>query len=187
MAGGGRNGNIVDAIISGSKYSKTMLGNADGKKTPELEIFSGILDEVNLKPFISGQIINWLVPHYVFIAAISAGIINSGGTTKNFLGNKKLIKDTVKAIREGFGICTRKGINPKREKVNQLYYLPFFICIPVMRKIFSNEDMASMFDGYLKHSVKDIKFMLDKVILSAKPYDIEIPYLTGLRKSIDSL
>ncbi len=187
MAGGGRTGNRIHATISGSKYSKTMIGNADGGDTSPLKPFARSLEDANLKPFISDQIVNWLVPHYVFIAAISAGIIKSGGTMKHFLSNKQMMKDSVKAIREGFNICSKREIDPRKEKVNQLYYLPFFICIPVMRKIFSNKDMASMFDGYLQHAGTDIQYMLDKVIRSAEKHGINTPYLLDLRDNIKIL
>jgi len=187
MAGGGRDDDAVNSVISGSKYSKTMLGNPDGLASDKLREFACIVDKANLKPFISGQIVNWLVPHYVFIAAISAGIIQSGGTMAGFLKNKKIIKSTVKAIREGFCICDKRGVVPKKEKVNRLYYLPFFICIPIMRKIFSSEDMASMFDGYLKHSIRDIKYMLDKVISSGLTHMIEMTHLISLRKNLENL
>jgi len=175
MAGGGRNNRVIESIISGSKYSKTMLGDVNSKIIYEL-------DKANMKPFISGQIINWLVPHYVFIAALSAGVIKAGGTMSAFFNNKQIIRDSIKAIREGFEICSKRGINPKKEKVNRLYYLPFLICIPVMKNIFSNEDMASMFDGYLKHTDREIRYMLNKIISSGKEFDVKTPYLNHLIK-----
>lgn len=131
-----------------------------------------------MKPFISGQIINWLIPHFAFIAAISAGAIKAGGTIRNLLMDKQVLKDSVKAIREGFSICEKKGINPKKEKVNQLYYLPFFICLPIMKKIFGNEDMSMMFDKYLGQSADEVREMLKVIMDDAEPN--KMPYLDDL-------
>jgi len=182
MAGGGRNGNTINAIISGSKYSKTMLGNVNGNSTPAMGKICLAFEKANMRPFVSHQMINWLIPHYVFIAAMSAGIITAGGRTTDFLKHKRQIKETLKAIREGFDICSKGGIDPKQEKVNQLYYFPSFICIPIMKKIFSSEDMASMFDGYLQHAGMEIRYMLGNVISSGKEEGLKTIHLERLSK-----
>lgn len=182
MAGGGKNGNSIEAIISGSKYSKTMLGEIDGATSDRANRIASEMEKAGMKPFISGQIINWLIPHFAFIAAISAGAIKAGGTIRNLLMDKQVLKDSVKAIREGFSICEKKGINPKKEKVNQLYYLPFFICLPIMKKIFGNEDMSMMFDKYLGQSADEVREMLKVIMDDAEPN--KMPYLEDLYKHL---
>lgn len=105
----------------------------------------------------------------------------------DFLSNRQAIKETIKAIREGFHICSERGINPKEEKVNRLYYLPLFICVPIVKKIFSNEDMGLMFDGYLKQSTDEVKKMLVSVIDTSGEYDMKMPYLKRLHHSLEKL
>ncbi|WP_029906615.1 ketopantoate reductase family protein [Prevotella sp. 10(H)] len=184
MAGGGKSSDTVNTVISGSKYSKTMLGESNGEVSPRIQKLSDALEKADMKPFISSQIIDWLVPHCVFIAALSAGVLSAGGTMERFLKNTTLIKKSVKAIREGFQISCRRGIDPKKEKVNKLYYLPFFICIPIMKKIFSNEDMSLMLDGYLSSSHKEITKMLEDIINSGEKYSVDTRNLQELRDSI---
>lgn len=58
MAGGGRDANGLNTIISGSKYSKTMLGEANGEITPRIRKIAEAMEKANMKPFISEQIIN---------------------------------------------------------------------------------------------------------------------------------
>lgn len=184
IAGGGRDAKSINSIISGSKYSKTMLGEMDGKITPRIQKIAKVMESANMKPFISEQIVNWLMPHYAFIVGISVGIIKTGGTMKSFIEDREVIKDAIMAIREGFHICSVRGINPKKEKVNKLYYLPLFISIPVVKKIFKDESMRLMFEGYLKNSSDEIRKMLESVIESGEKYGYEIPHLKRFKKSI---
>lgn len=184
MAGGGKNVNFINAVISGSKYSKTMLGEADGSISPRVNKLADALEKAGMKPFISDKIINWLIPHAAFIAAMSATAIKAGGTINQLLSDKEALKGSVKAIRESFHVCESKEIDPRKEKVNRLYYLPLFICIPIMRKIFSNEDMSGMFDGYLRQSVDEVGMMLGSIMKNGKVCGIAMPYLEDLYKNI---
>lgn len=162
MAGGGRKSGVINSIISGSKYSKTMLGELDGKITPRVQAIAVVMEDAGMKPFISDQIKNWLIPHGVFIAALSAGVIQAGGMGA-FVKNTRVVRESIKNIRKGFRICEERGIDPKKEKVNKLYYLPLFISVPVVKKIFSDEVMRLMFDGYLEDSKSEVEKMLNDI------------------------
>ncbi len=170
MAGGGKDSNNINSIIAGSKYSKTMLGEADGKISDRVKRIASAMEKANMKPFISGQVKTWLVPHYAFIAGFSQSMINAGGCMKDFLSKKRSIKEAVLATREGFHICSEAGFDPKREKVNKLYYMPMFICVPVIRRVFSDESMAMMFEGYIKHASDEVKQMTVNITNSKKRY-----------------
>lgn len=183
MAGGGKAGDVINSIISGSTYSKTLLGEADGSLSARVRKIAEAMQKAAIKPFVSDQIINWLIPHCGFIAAISASGIKAGGISK-LLKDKNLLKESVKAIRESFRICEKKGIDPKKEKVNQLYYLPSFICMPIMKKIFGNEDMSMMFDGYISQSAQEVRIMLKSIIGDGKMQAIATPYLDDLYKTV---
>lgn len=184
MAGGGKNKNDIESIISGSKYSRTMLGERDGKVSKRIETICNIMEKANMKPLISKQIKMWLVPHYAFIACISAGIINAGGSMDDFIFKTNIIKNSVRAIQDSFLICKQAGYNPKKEKVNRIYYMPLFICIPVIKKIFRNKSMGMMFDNFLDTSIEEIREMINNVINDAEKSSIEIYNLRKLRESI---
>ncbi len=170
MAGGGKDSNNINSIIAGSKYSKTMLGEADGQISDRVKRIASAMEKANMKPFISDQIKTWLAPHYAFIAGFSQGMISAGGSMKGFLSKKSTIKEAVLATREGFHICSQVGFDPKKENVNKLYYMPMFICVPVIRKVFNEESMAMMFDGYIKHAYNEIKLMTENIMNSKKRF-----------------
>lgn len=170
MAGGGRDKGTIHSIISGSKYSKTMLGETNGKVTFRIQKIADAMSEAGMKPFISNQIITWLIPHYAFIATLSTGIIKAGGTMKSFLDTPRIVKETILSIRNNFHICSKVGIDPKREKVNKLYYLPLFISMPIVRKVFSDIAMQNMFDGFIRDSTGEVETMMKKIMSTSSTY-----------------
>ena len=175
MAGGGKDENGIHSIISGSKYSQTMLGEISGQITPRVQELANVLTKANMKPCISKQIVTWLIPHYAFMAGIGAGIgagiVVEGSRMQEFLNNGNTIRKSILAIREGFRVCEAMGIDPKKEKVNKLYYLPLFISVPIVKHVFRDEAMQAMFDGYLSNSSKELKRMIEEIIQTAESFN----------------
>jgi len=184
MVGGGRDESGIHCAISGMKKSYTLLGELDGKITPRVKKIAEAFIDSDLKPFVSSNIKDWLITHYALAAALSAGIIKAGGGMV-YAKNSKIIRETLKAIREGFAICSGRGINPKSEKANRPYYLPLFILVPILKKIYSNEGLCMMFDGHIKHSSDEIKKMLYDIIRCGEHQNIKMPYLKNLQRDMD--
>ena len=185
MVGGGKDDKSIHCAISGLKYSNTPLGEKDGRITPRVERLFVALDKAGLKPVMSNQIVVWLITHYAVAAGLSAGIM-SAGSAPQFIENTPIIKITMKAIREGLAICKKMGINPNTEKANRLYYLPLFICVPIAKKIYSNDALQLMFEGHINHSPAEIRQMIDDIIDSGVKYSIATPNLAQLKSYISS-
>lgn len=185
MVGGGKEDKNIHCAISGLKYSNTPLGEKDGRITPRVEKLLVALDKADLKPVISNQILVWLITHYAVAAGLSAGIM-SAGSASQFIENTPIIRTTMKAIREGLAICKKMGINPKTEKANKLYYLPLFICVPIAKKIYSNDALQLMFEGHINHSPAEIRQMIDDIIDNGVKYGVATPNLVQLKSYISS-
>jgi 2-dehydropantoate 2-reductase len=116
---------------------------------------------------------------------LSAGVIKAGGSMKNFTNNSELIREAIMSIREGFEVCKKRGINPKKEKSNAIYYLPFFISIPIIKKVFSKEVLCMMFEGHVKHAPDEMKKMLHDILVKGKEYNIGMPILESFKRSFN--
>jgi 2-dehydropantoate 2-reductase len=176
MVGGGTNEKGINCAISGLKYSYTPVGELNGELTPRVQKIVKVLEDAKLKPVMSKQIKEWLISHYAVAAGLSAGIIKAGSAA-NFTKNTAIIKETIKAIKEGLNICRKRGINPKDEKSNSLYYLPPFIAAAMAKKIYGNEALQLMFDGHTKHSPDEMGKMVNDIIENRKKYKVETPNL----------
>ena len=183
IVGGGRNEQGISSVISGMKQANTLLGESNGENTERVIKIAGVLNDANLKPVISKQIIPWLISHYAVAAGLSAGVMKAGGSMKNFTNNTVLIKEAITSIREGFEVCQKRGINPKKEKSNAIYYLPFFISIPIIKKVFSNEVLSLMFEGHVRHAPDEMKKMVHDILENGKEYNISLPILERFQSS----
>jgi len=184
MVGGGRDSKSIYSAISGLKYSHTPLGELNGETTARVQKMAKALEEANLKPMISTQIRVWLITHYAVAAGMSAGIIKAGGG-KAFAGNSEIIRKTIRSIREGLEVCIKRGIDPKTEKANKLYYLPLFIGVSIAKKIYANEALSIMFDGHTKHSPDEMKKMLVDIIECGGKLNVDMPFLKQLKEGME--
>lgn len=179
MAGGGREGSTIHSVISGLKYSHTPLGEADGTVTPRVQKLAEAMNRAALKPVVYHHIVSWLIIHYAVAAGLSGGIMKAG-SSKAFVSNKTIMKETIKAIREGLEVCKKRGIDLKTDKAGKLYYLPLFISIPIARKIYSDKALQSMFDGHTQHAGDEMRKMMADIIGSGKQYAVDAPCLEAL-------
>lgn len=128
MVGGGKEDKSIHCAISGLKYSNTPLGEKDGRITPRIEKLSKVLDNANLKPAISNQILVWLITHYAVATGLSAGIM-SAGSAPRFIENTPIIRTTMKAIREGLAICKKwVSILKQKKQTNYTIYPYLSVC-----------------------------------------------------------
>jgi 2-dehydropantoate 2-reductase len=183
MVGGGRDDKSIYSAVSGLKQSSTPLGELNGEVTPRVQKLAKAFEEANLKPQISQQIKTWLITHYAVAGALSGGIMKAG-SGKAFAQNSVIIRETIKAIREGFNVCSSRNINPKTEKANKPYYLPLFFIIPILKKIYGSESLCLMFNGHTKHSPDEMKKMLEDIIEYGERGKVKMPYLKRLQKDI---
>lgn len=183
MVGGGRDKDGIHCVISGLKYSHTPIGEVNGEITPCVRKMEQALEEAHLKPMISRQISLWIITHYAVAAGLTAGIM-SAGSAANFVNDSTIIRTTIRAIREGFAICLKRGYNAKAENANKLYHLPLFISVPIARKIYSNEALQLMFDGHVNHAPGEVRQMIEDMIVCGKKYDIATPCLKKLKEMV---
>lgn len=183
MVGGGKDIDGIHCAISGMKYSHTPIGEVSGEITPRVQKIVQALKEAHLNPVPSRQILLWIITHYAAATGLTAGILSAGNAAK-FVGNSAIIRMTIRAIREGFAICLKRGYDAKMEKANKLYQLPLFIGVPIAKKIYSNEALQLMFDGHVNHSPKEVRQMIDDMIAYGIKYNIATPNLIKLKEII---
>ncbi|WP_080904760.1 ketopantoate reductase family protein [Parabacteroides sp. Marseille-P3160] len=183
MVGGGRDADCINSVISGLKQSHTPLGELNGEVSGRVQKIAKAFEDANLKPIIYNQIKIWLITHYAVAAGLSAGIMKAK-SGRNFASNSNILKEAIRAIREGLEVCQKLGYNPKVEKANTLYSLPFFIAIPIAKKVYSNEALCLMFDGHTQHSPDEMKKMLEDIIMGGEKCGVKVPILKHIKEEI---
>jgi len=184
MVGGGRDDHGIHSVISGLKQSQTLLGERNGDTTPRLKKIADAIRNANLKPMITNQIIPWLMTHYAIAAGLSAGVMKAGGSMKTFTGDSKLLKESFMSIREGLEVCRKRGVEPNKVKATAFYTFPFFISIPIAKKIFGKEVLSLMFEGHVKHAPDEMKKMLRDILERGHQYNIQMPFLEAYKRTL---
>ncbi|PKO04952.1 MAG: hypothetical protein CVU41_14420 [Chloroflexi bacterium HGW-Chloroflexi-3] len=78
-------------------------------------------------------------------------------------------------MREGWKICKRQGINPRKVSPTKYYYLPFFLLIPFTNWIYRQKGMQDRFEGHVQHSPEEMKDMYYTLLQLGKKYGINMP------------
>lgn len=187
LLGGAQAEQGITCAISSSKMANTMLGETNGKTSDRLKKIFSVFREANLSPKISNVIIPWLIAHYAMIAALYAGILKAGGSIKLLAGDSTLLKETLYAMRDGFAVCKTKSLDPKKVPPHGLFYLPRFIMIPILKKIYGKPDMQIIFDGHLSNSWDEIQKMYYDVLSIGKLNNVSMPYFSSFEKYFEKL
>lgn len=126
----------IYCTIFGNKDAPTMLGEKDGSITKELKQVEKMFADANMNPFISDHILDWIYTHFAEAAGLLAGVVQTDDY-ENFAQNKTVVKQTISAIREGLRICGKRGIAIKKIRPQCYYFLPTFIMVPFMQKMYA--------------------------------------------------
>lgn len=176
-AGGGRQGNMIDAVIFGMSMTNTVIGEIEGHVSQRVKEFHGLLKKANMNPKIIPNIIPYIRTHYVWGACCLAAYLKAGNY-KDFQ-RTDIIRESYLAMREGWQICIKQGINPKKVVPTKYYYLPFFILIPFTQWIYRQSGMKEMFEGHVQHSPNEMKDMYFSLLELGKKYEVDMPVYNG--------
>jgi ketopantoate reductase len=111
-AGGGRTGNVIDTVIFGLALADTVIGDVDGEITPRLKTLHHMFQKANLNPRLTADIIPYIRTHYVWGACCVAAYLIAGAYDRFCQAGN--IKESYLAMREGWEICIKQGLNPRK-------------------------------------------------------------------------
>ncbi len=181
-AGDGRTGDIIKTVIFGMNLSNTVLGARDGQVTQRVKTLYSMLKKAKMNPQIIPNIIPYVRTHYVWAACCVAAYIKAG-TYDNFK-KSDAIKESYLAMKEGWKICMKQGINPRKVAPTKHFYLPFFLLIPFTRWLYNQRGMREMFEGHVQHSPKEMEDMYFTLLVQGKKYGIKMPVYEGYQEYV---
>lgn len=184
IMGGGMDNDGIYCTIFGSKKAPTMLGEKDGGITDRIKRISKVMEEANLNPEVSTEILPWILTHYAEAAGLLGGVMKAG-SGKTFAENTNIMKHTILAIREGLNVCKSRGINVNKISPQNKYYWPLFILVPFFKKMYSSDGAQLMIKGHISHSTDEMKAMFYDVLESGKKYNVDMPYFSELKEYVD--
>jgi ketopantoate reductase len=182
-AGGGRDNSGIDIVIFGNALSNTVLGEKDGKITPHLRQLESMLRKADMNPKIITNIIPYIRTHYIWAAA-SIGSYLKAGSYRKFT-SYRIIKESYLAMREGWKICEKQGINPHSVAPTCYYYLPLWLMVPFTQIMYRDEGMRRMFEGHIRHSPEEMNTMYYDVLKLGNSMGIDMRHYAGFKPYVD--
>jgi ketopantoate reductase len=183
-AGGGRTGNVIHSVIFGLSLSNTVLGEVDGKTTARVKALHRMFKKADMNPQIIPDIIPYIRTHYAWGACCLAAYIKAGSYER--FKQDDLIQESYLAMREGWEICVRQGINPRKVAPTKYYYLPFFLLVPVTKWLYNQKGMREMIEGHIQHSPVEMNDMYFTLLAQGKKYGVDMPIFAGYQKYLEA-
>lgn len=184
IMGGGRDEEGIYCSIFGNKNAPTMIGEKDGQITPRIRKIEEVMNQANLNPQISTQILPWILTHYAEAAGLLGGVMKAG-SGRIFAESSKIMTHTLLAIREGLNVCKARGIKVNNIRPQNLYYLPIFILIPFFKRMYSSDGAQLMIKGHISHSKDEMKSMFYDVLETGKKHNVNMKYFSKLSQYVD--
>ncbi len=181
--GGGRDEPGISTVIFGNRLSNTVLGERDGSVTPRLRHIRALLEKADMNPKIIRKIIPYIRTHYIWAAASVAAFIKAG-SWERFI-SPEIIRESYLAMREGWEVCVRQGINPRRVAPTCYFYLPLFLLVPFTRHMYDDEGMRRMFQGHVDHSPDEMRAMYYDVLALGDEHGLGMPHYRGFKPFIE--
>lgn len=182
-AGGGSTGNTIDTVIFGLVLADTVIGEVDGNVTARVKTLRHMLKKADMNPRIIPDIIPYVRTHYVWAACCVAAYMKAG--TYERFNQSDIIRESYLAMREGWGICVKQGIDPRTVTPTKYYYLPFFLLVPATKWLYAQKGMREMFVGHMQHSPGEMKDMYFTLLAEGQKYGVEMPVYASYQKQVE--
>jgi hypothetical protein len=138
--------------------------------------------KADMNPKIITKIIPYIRTHYIWTACSVAAYMKAG-TYDRFIMHHSL-KESYEAMREGWEICRKQGINPRTVAPTCYYYLPLFLLISLTRWFYNKQGKKEMFEGHIKHSLFEMKDMYYTLLSEGNRFGIKMPIYQGYETSV---
>jgi ketopantoate reductase len=179
-AGGGRDGQAIQCVLG----TGTMLGEADGRRTPRLTTIAEVMRKAGFKPRLTHQIIPWLWTHYAEIAAVLGGLLKAG-SFHAFATSSPILRETLLAARETMAVCRARGVNLLRLPNILLLYLPLWLLVPATKRAYRSESARLVYEGHTAHAADEMLIMYHEVLAEGERLGVQMPHFRGFKTDVE--
>jgi ketopantoate reductase len=174
-------GTIRDSVYWTNIGPEVHLGLLEGQSAEHLERVKAIFARANLRPDVQPNILHWLWVHNAGVIGIAAAFAKYRNIPE-FLSDKSLVNQSLRATKELYALCTRRGVNLKQfPEISYMNWPLWLVAILLRLNIRRNESMQR----YTAHaasdgSLQETMYFYDKAMRTADELSFEMPNLTAL-------
>lgn len=160
--------------------SNTFLGEPDGKVSQRLLETRSLMEKSGLQPRILHPVEPWIRGDFVWQAA-TLGPVLKAGSFRLFAEDKRLLGQSVEAIREAMGIARRSGVKVNGMFPFWLFRLPLFLVVPLLKRSFNPTTQAAL-EASLKHNLAEIRAQYLTLLSLGRETNQKITHLASFER-----
>jgi len=158
----------------------TLICNPEGKSGNELNEITGVLKGAGLQPRLMQTLEPWIRGHFIWQAATLVPLIKAG-SFRLFAENKKLIVQSVLAVKEGLRVARKNNLKVDGNLPFWLFRLPAFAIAYFLKRSYTPTIQAAM-EARFRHGLDEIKTQLLVLTSLGRKTGEKMPYLESFEK-----
>jgi ketopantoate reductase len=181
-------GTIRDSVYWTNLGPEVHLGLVEGQSAAQFEQVKAVFARADLKPDEQGNMLHWLWVHNAGVIGFAAGFAKHGDV-QQYLGDKKLVNQCIRATRELYNLCARRGVNLKAYPEISFINLPVWLVGVLFRWNFRRNESMQRFTAHAasEGSLRETKYYYDRVMHTASELGFEMPNLKELGAYLDKV
>jgi 2-dehydropantoate 2-reductase len=176
-AGGG--GSFRKDLLWANLGKDIMLGAVYTEQIPLLNTVTEMFKTCGILPEIAENPIHWLWIHNVGSAPLGAALSRCENM-EELLKNKVLVKNAFRAMREGYSICEKRGVNSKQYAEVKMFSLPLCILYRMFRLNFTMNPVMQRYTAHATDSIDEMMQNFKDIYSTGLKLSIEMPYMKKL-------
>lgn len=179
-AGGRVKGQVVEYVLVSRILQPTTIGEVDGSYTPRIKKIAQMIRRAGFPVSISDNMDAWQKTHVAWVTPCAFAIYRSMEQGKSLSQCPEVVRNMIRAIREGFGILKDLNIPVTPSKLQTLEWLPehFLVWSFTMWARTTHFETVA-----LRHSLNariELENLAAQFMELAKTSSLPTPYLTDL-------
>ncbi len=163
------------------KQQKTTIGEIDGNTSETITDLKSIFDSAGFKTEISFKMQDWLKTHALFIACISASIVNAKGDSVILANSKSGIRTMVQSIREGFIALESLKITIEPRNLKTIFMtMPLWFSILYWKKAMRSNLGTLAIAPHTMAATEEMQLVAEKIMATVDTSPISTPTLKNL-------
>jgi 2-dehydropantoate 2-reductase len=180
-AGGG--GTFKSDLLWANVGNDIMLGAVHQEQQMLLDNVSELFKSCGIIAEIANNPLHWLWVHNVGSAPLGVALAKYNDIGK-LLNDRTLVKTSFRAMREGYKICEKRGVNLKQYGEVKMISIPLFLLYPMFKFNFTKNPIMQRYTAHAIDSIDEMVQNFKEIFETGSSLGIDIPNMRMLMKII---
>jgi 2-dehydropantoate 2-reductase len=174
-------GTIRDGVYWTNIGPEIHLGLRAGQSVERMEQVKVAFARADIKADMQADMLHWLWVHNAGVVGFAAGFAKYGAV-QSYLNDTPLIYASIRATRELYALCVRRGVNLKKYPETGFINLPLWLVAPLIRWNFRRNESMQRYTAHAASpgSLRETKYHYDSVLKTASTFKLDMPNLKAL-------